>query len=110
MKEDLMKPSISKQLFLVTLNGERHEDRIIVGAYDYDHLCEKYIFDKKRWKENIISSYPYEIQIDCLNNEYDFTDLEKENVRNGIGFDPVCYMEYFTQINIWVIKPNTYFV
>lgn len=90
---------MKNNLYLVTMQGERHEDHIPVGFYDYHHLQEKFPFhhtkeidiDDGKWHELEVLNTP----------DLNFSEEKKENFRSG-KWEPT-HVIYETTMMIQVI-------
>lgn len=95
-------------LYLVTMQGERHEDHIPVGFYDYHQLQEKFPFNY----EMEIASQGMSLEdgewyeLTVLNtSDWNFSEEEKENFRSG-KWEP-AHVSYETMmIRVILVQKN----
>lgn len=99
---------MSKNLFFVAIPGERHEDMMPLGIFDYETFKKKFPH-KKKYSEETISNGEWN-QIDFLNiNEWKFTEEEVENFINIPDWYPYNDLNYEGQtliINVIKIEIN----
>lgn len=95
-------------IFLVTTDGERHEDHVPQCFVDWEHFCKKFVFESNVTEESLSDGNWHKVSIlDTI--DYDFEEQDIKNMRElGLPFPSYDIDEesYVIDVNVILVRAN----